>query len=458
MEVSSAYLPQETFAPSDRGGGPVPRVFISPQRYIQGRGVLRGVGRYLSLMRATRVALLMSERGSRSDGVRLLDGLRAAGIEAVVSTFRGECSLEEITGHVERLSTERIDCVIAAGGGKCIDAGKAVAFRLGTPVVVVPTLASNDAPCSALSILYSPEGISAGVEFYPNSPAIVVVDTDIIAAAPERYLVAGMGDAMATWYEARVCLLNQAGITTIGARPTLASCAIGEVCAQTLYKEGRAAAAAVAAGTVNDSLETVVEANTLLSGLGFESGGLAAAHGVAQSYTAIPKVHAKYLHGEMVAMGTLAQLMMESRPDEAGQPESPSSSGPSVCRSTLVSSPSMPATRVRSTWSARARWRSPSLATCRCRSLRSSCDRRFSTLTAWGCPWPRSRETQPTDAYTTADGGAPRPTAQRDAPGSVGTALVPPADGRLTVRLPIRFSLNRRTVSGSTIPPLGLRK
>jgi len=249
--------------------------------------------------------------------VQLLDGLRSAGIEPVVSTFRGECSLNEITAQVAALSKERIDCVIAAGGGKCIDTGKGVAFRLGTPVVIVPTLASNDAPCSALSVLYSPEGIFTGAEFYPNSPAFVVVDTGIIAAAPERYLVAGMGDAMATWYEARVCLLNELAVTTVGARPTLASVAIGEVCAQTLIKEGCAAAAAVAASTVNDSLEAVVEANTLLSGLGFESGGLAVAHGVAQSYTAIPKVHANYLHGEMVAMGTLAQLVLESRPDEA---------------------------------------------------------------------------------------------------------------------------------------------
>lgn len=319
MEISPAYLPQEIFAPPDRGNQPAPRVFISPPRYIQGRGVLGGVGRYLSLMRAKRVAVLMSERGSRNEGVPLLDGLRSAGIEPVVSVFRGECSIEEITAQVAALSEERIDCVIAAGGGKCIDTGKAVAFRLGTAVVIVPTLASNDAPCSALSVLYSPDGVFTGAEFYPNSPAFVVVDTGFIAAAPERYLVAGMGDAMATWYEARVCLLNQAAVTTVGARPTLASCAIGEVCAQTLFNEGSAASAAVAASTVNDSLEAVVEANTLLSGLGFESGGLAAAHGVAQSYTAVPKVHANYLHGEMVAMGTLAQLMMESRADEAGK-------------------------------------------------------------------------------------------------------------------------------------------
>ncbi len=319
MEMSTAYLPHEIFAPDSSCDSPMARVFIAPQRYVQGQGVLSGIGRYLSLMRAKRVGLLMSERGSRNEGLRILEGLRSAGIEAVTTLFNGECSLEEITARVESLVDERIDCVIAAGGGKCIDAGKAVAFRLRTPVVIVPTLASNDAPCSALSVLYSLEGVSTGIEFYPQSPAFVVVDTEVIAAAPERYLVAGMGDAMATWYEARVCLLNERAVTAVGARPTLASCAIGEVCAETLFNEGKAAAAAVAANTVNSSLESVVEANTLLSGLGFESGGLAAAHGVAQSYTAIPKVNDHYLHGEMVAMGTLAQLMMESRSDEAAR-------------------------------------------------------------------------------------------------------------------------------------------
>ncbi len=319
MDIATAYLPYEVFASADRGDLPLPRVFIAPQRYIQGRGVLGSIGRYLSLVKAKRVALLMSERGSRREGVILRDAVTAARIECVAATFNGECSVEEVTRHAVALANQGIDCVIAAGGGKCIDAGKGVAYRLGTPVVIAPTLASNDAPCSALSVIYSPEGVTTGVEFYPQSPAIVVVDTDIIAAAPERYLVAGMGDAMATWYEARVCLLNPAGITTVFARPTLASVAIGEACAQTLFREGRAAAAAVAASTVDEALEAVVEANTLLSGLGFESGGVAAAHGVAQSYTAIPKVHANYLHGEMVAMGTLAQLMMEGRPDEAAK-------------------------------------------------------------------------------------------------------------------------------------------
>jgi glycerol dehydrogenase len=317
MDRSAPYAPNEIFAHANRGALPRPRVFIAPQRYIQGPEVLGEIARYLSLLPAKRVALLISERGDRNEGVALKEGLRCAGIEQVTRIFHGECSIEEITTHVEALASQQVDCVIAVGGGKCIDAGKAVAFRIAVPVVIAPTLASNDAPCSALSILYTPDGVSSGVEFYPSSPALVVVDTSIVARAPERYLVAGIGDAMATWYEARVCMLNEAAVTSVGARPTLASSAIGEACARTLFEHGAAAAAAVAEDTVNVALETIVEANTLLSGLGFESGGLAAAHGVAQSLTSIPKVETHYLHGELVAIGTLAQLMMESRADEA---------------------------------------------------------------------------------------------------------------------------------------------
>lgn len=236
-------------------------------------------------------------------------------IQTVVSTFQGECSLEEINRHFEALKDEKLDCLIVMGGGKCVDAGKCIAYRLDVPVVIVPTLASNDAPCSALSVLYTPDGVSANTEFFPESPVLVVVDTGVVANASQRYLVSGMGDAMATWYEARACLSNPKARTPVGARPTLASCAMGEICAHTLYDHGLAASVSVAAGRVDDAVEMVVEANTLLSGIGFESGGLAVAHSIALTYTQIKVVHDNYLHGEMIAMGTLAQLMMEKSDD-----------------------------------------------------------------------------------------------------------------------------------------------
>jgi len=76
--------------------------------------------------------------------------------------------------------------------------GKIVADRLGIPVVVVPTIASTDAPCSACAVVYNEEGVVVRVEYQKRNPDLVLVDSEIIAQAPERFLVAGMGDALAT--------------------------------------------------------------------------------------------------------------------------------------------------------------------------------------------------------------------------------------------------------------------
>ncbi|MBL6903921.1 MAG: glycerol dehydrogenase [Pseudomonadales bacterium] len=299
------------------GGGDhmPPLVMAAPQRYIQGPGAISRIGRYIGIINVKRAAILASRRAIVAEGARVTESLHSNHIESVDCIFDGECSLPEIEKHVAALKDENIDCLIAVGGGKPVDAGKSIAWRLDIPVVIVPTLASNDAPCSALSVLYTPEGASDVVEFYPTSPTLVVIDTDIVADANERYLVAGMGDAMATWYEARICLNNLDARTPLGARPTIAACAMAEICAHTLFEHGEAAAKSVVANQNGTALEKVVEANTLLSGIGFESGGLALAHPMALAYTQIDELHTNYLHGEMVAMGTMVQLAMEQSED-----------------------------------------------------------------------------------------------------------------------------------------------
>jgi len=309
---TTPYLPAKIFGSQDEI---TPRVMVAPQRYIQGPGVLNQINRYMSLLNVKRVGILASQRGQGAEGQRISERLNNDNIDCIPAVFAGECSLKEVEKHVRALAGENLDCLIAVGGGKPVDAGKSIAYRLDIPVVIVPTLASNDAPTSALSVLYTTEGANDTVEFYPSNPAMVIVDTEVIAAAGERYFVAGIGDAMATWFEARVCFKNTSAITPIGARPTLASYAIGEVCAQTLFEKGEAASRAVVAGTCTDAFESVVEANTLLSGIGFESGGLALAHPVALAFTQIDEIHQKYLHGEMVAMGTLIQLTLEGSVD-----------------------------------------------------------------------------------------------------------------------------------------------
>lgn len=319
MSIPAIYNPGSIFSVEKGEYKSIPRVFIAPNRYIQGDGILDHLGRYLTIVPSKHAAILISEGGQRRIGERLLESLNNAKISATFITFDGECSLEEIDRIISIIRSQltSVDCLVAVGGGKCVDTGKCVAYRLGTPVVVCPSLASNDAPCSALSVIYSPEGVSEGAEFFPTSPAIVAVDTRIVAEAPVRYLVAGMGDAMATWYEAKTCFQNPEARSTVGARPTLAAGAIGELCATTLFEYGVAGTEAVRGSEVDEALERVVEANTLLSGIGFESGGLAAAHSVAQALTVVPDLHRNYLHGEMVAIGLLTQLVLENQTNEA---------------------------------------------------------------------------------------------------------------------------------------------
>jgi glycerol dehydrogenase len=176
------------------------------------------------------------------------------------------------------------------------------AHELDLPVVIVPSLASTDAPCTALSVVYSDGGAVAEVVYFPRSPAMVVVDTQVVAEAPPAYLIAGMGDAMATWYEARAVARNPAATTKIAPlsyRPPRIAAAIARCCAETLYEHGVQAVADCAEGKVSDALEAVVEANILHSGLGVECGGLAVAHGLHNALTRLPATHS-LMHGQKV--------------------------------------------------------------------------------------------------------------------------------------------------------------
>ncbi len=319
MLTREPFNPQDIFGSgSDESWGP-PRVLISPHRYIQGKGAIDHLGHYISILPSRRPVVLMTEGGKRRFGQRIEEGLLKTGVKWEIALFRGECCIEEIERVVAEIqkSEQPADSLIAVGGGKCLDAGKAVAFRLGVPLAIFPTIASTDAPCSAVSVLYTKDGAGIGPEFYPNSPALVVVDTQIIADSPLRHFVAGMGDAVATYYEARTCYHNPSGRNMVGARLTIAALGLAELCAKTIFEDASRAIQSVENKKVDTSVERVVEANTLLSGMGFESGGLAAAHAIAAGLTVIPVLHQEYLHGELVGIGLVAQLILEKKQEEA---------------------------------------------------------------------------------------------------------------------------------------------
>lgn len=233
-------------------------------------------------------------------------------LNAHIERFEGECSQSEIDRLIAISTDKMCDVIVGVGGGKTLDTAKAVAHRTGCPVVIVPSLASTDAPCSALSVLYSDSGVFDRYEILPANPDLVLVDTALVAKAPVRFLVSGMGDALATWFEAESCRIRRAANMT-GRAGTMTAFALAHLCYDTLMEYGRLAKSACDLGVVTPALDHVVEANTLLSGLGFESGGLAACHAIHNGLTTQAATH-DYWHGEKVAIGVLAGLFLTDQP------------------------------------------------------------------------------------------------------------------------------------------------
>jgi glycerol dehydrogenase len=178
--------------------------------------------------------------------------------------------------------------------------------------VVAPTIASNDSPTSRLIVLYDEQHRLVGVDMLARNPDLVLVDTAVIVRAPIRFFRAGIGDAISKRYEAAQCLRSK-GRNFFEGRPTQAAGLMADHCHTVIVAHGAEALSAVARHTCNEAVERVIEATVLMSGLGFESGGLSLSHALLRGLTAMPDL-ARALHGEMVAFGTLVQLILEYRP------------------------------------------------------------------------------------------------------------------------------------------------
>lgn len=288
-------------------------VFISPSKYVQGAGEMNKLGTYTEKY-GTNALCLISTGGKKRHGKQIEESFAASGAKVTFEIFNGECSKTEINRLTKLVQDTGYDVVVGVGGGKIFDTAKAVAYYAHTAVVICPTVASTDAPCSALSVVYTDDGVFEEYLFLPANPNLVLMDTEIIAASPVRMTVSGMGDAMATYFEARACY--RSGATTIaGGKVGVAALGIARLCYDTLIAEGPKVKAALKAGALTTAVEKVVEANTLLSGIGFESGGLAGAHAIHNGFTALSECH-HMQHGEKVNFGTLTQLVLENMPED----------------------------------------------------------------------------------------------------------------------------------------------
>jgi len=287
------------------------RILVSPSKYVQGEGELNNLGEYLKPFGGKALLVASNEDQARVQ-IQLDAAIEKNPFELISCGFRGECSKIEVARIKEIAEKNNYDVIIGLGGGKAIDTAKTLGFYEKKPVVVVPTIASTDAPCSSLAVLYTEEGTFDEYIFFGKNPDLVLVDVELIAKAPTRFLVAGMGDALATYFEARSCERSWAN-NIPGGKSTKTALAAAKLCYEILLEDSVKAIAACDSNVVTPALENIVEANVLLSGLGFESSGLAAAHAIHNGLSVLEETH-HFFHGEKVSFGTLVHLVLENAP------------------------------------------------------------------------------------------------------------------------------------------------
>ena len=287
------------------------RTVISPGRYVQGPGAIARLGEYLAPIGSTPL-LVADDVVWGFVGHDVEASLSASGLPVRRETFNGIPTSGEIDRLVAVIADAGADVVVAIGGGSTIDAVKSAGFLAGIRWVTVPSVASTDAPTSALAVIYTEDGAFEEYRFFPRNPDLVLVDSQLVANAPASFLAAGVGDALATWLEARATSRSNSK-TMAGGLPTETGTALARLSWDVLWENALPALDAVRDHVVTPALENLVEANTLLSGLGFESGGLAAAHAIHNGLTAAPQTHG-LSHGQKVNIGSLTQLVLEGAP------------------------------------------------------------------------------------------------------------------------------------------------
>ncbi len=303
--VSISGDPQSTLAAESLADPAPQRQQIAPALVLRGEGAWRqalpaiaSLGRrHLLLGRSAATASLRSA---------LAADLQGAGLAVSPAELRHDCCEQDLQPLAELARARDCDAVIAAGGGKVLDAGKLLADRLGLPCITVPTSAATCAGWTALANLYSPEGAFQRDVALQRCPDLLVFDHGLVRRAPARTLVSGIADAMAKWYEASVSSGNS------GDALVQMAVQMARVLRDQLLLEAETALAEPGGEAWVRVAEAAALTAGLIGGMGGASCRTVAAHAVHNGLTQLAASHGQ-LHGEKVGFGILVQLRLEEQ-------------------------------------------------------------------------------------------------------------------------------------------------
>ncbi|MEM9002237.1 MAG: iron-containing alcohol dehydrogenase family protein [Cyanobacteria bacterium P01_F01_bin.86] len=279
----------------------LPPLMVAPAQVLRGAGILNTSGDTIARL-GQRPLVIGGDRSLAVAAPFLTPCLKT--LTVAQASYGRDCSEATLERLRDAIAQHRADVVIGVGGGKALDTAKLVAHQTQLPVVTIPTTAATCAAWTALSNVYSEAGAFLYDVPLSRCPDALILDYDLIATAPQRTLVAGIGDALAKWYEAAV----SSGTST----QTLIIAAVQQArVLRDLLLQNTAAALAEPGGA---EWREVVDACVLLAGVIGGLGGAqcrtVAAHAVHNGLTHLTASHGT-LHGEKVAYGILAQLRLE---------------------------------------------------------------------------------------------------------------------------------------------------
>lgn len=285
-------------------------IHAAPSEYILQKGALNSLQDKLKA-RGIKRALIVTGTKSWSAAQRFWPVM--TDIEVAKYTYGGESSFSEIEKVVELLTT--YDAIIGIGGGKVIDLAKAAADAVHKQVIIIPTIASNCAPWTPLSVLYDDTGAFIRYDVYPVATSLLLVDPELMLETPKDLFIAGIADTLAKWYEADIQLRHMDN----KAVPLMISYEAAKQCKDILLLHSTAAIEAIDSKAINDSFIKVIETMFMYAGMvggyGDYYGRTAGAHSIHNGLTALEESH-QLLHGMKVGYGICVQLMLEDRQDE----------------------------------------------------------------------------------------------------------------------------------------------
>lgn len=276
---------------------------VAPSQVLRGHGLMSEAASAIARL-GRRPLVVGGDRTLALVQSRLQPLFQQRHLNAKFTSYGLDCSENTLASLQKAVQTHQADVVIGVGGGKALDTAKLLAHQCGLPVVTIPTSGATCAAWTALSNVYSETGAFLYDVPLPHCPDVLVLDYDLVATAPQRTLVAGIGDAIAKWYEASVSSGHSQQALIIAAVQQ------ARVLRDILFQKSAAALAEPGSQTWQDVVDASVLLAGVIGGLGGAQCRTVAAHAVHNGLTHLPESH-DILHGEKVAYGILVQLRLE---------------------------------------------------------------------------------------------------------------------------------------------------